>query len=120
MVIETLKIVNNRGQPLPFEIREAVTPTSIRRRNPAETRREAPTNPVARDRVRRPAREVPLPFVFRIAFSWFGGHQGVGPSRDDLGDLRLFPSVHVVGVRNHDRLHATRTTREMLGTGLEQ
>ena len=60
-----------------------------------------------------------LPCGWNIAFPWSWQDQGVGPLGDGLGYLCLFAGVHVVGVLNHDRLHAAGSARLALDGGLK-
>ena len=60
-----------------------------------------------------------LPCGWNIAFPWSWQDQGVGPLGDGLGYLYLFTGIHVVGVLNHDRLHAAGSARLALDGGLK-
>src|SRR5258708_4693488 len=68
----------------------------------------------------RPRSMSPLPFVSRVAFACSRWHQGVCPLGDGLGYLCLLPGIHMVGVPDHDGVHATGAGRLTLDAGFEQ
>jgi hypothetical protein len=53
-------------------------------------------------------------------FACFWWYERVGPFGDGLRDLSLFAVIHVVGVLDHDRIHATGAARLTLDAGFEQ
>ena len=58
--------------------------------------------------------------VLSIAFARFRHYQGIGPLSDGLRDLCLFAVIHMVGVLDHDGIHATGAARLTLDAGFEQ
>jgi hypothetical protein len=55
-----------------------------------------------------------------IAFACFRLYQLAGPPGDNLGHLGLFPGIHVVGVLDHDGIHAPGAARLAANAALEQ